>query len=245
MNDAGLTSFLPLLPEVFMAIAAMTLLVVGVFRGNDGTAVLCWSSIVVIGLTGIFILGLDWSKTTALNGMFVMDRFAGFMKMLVLCGLAASLSLSIRYLYQEHMARFEYPILVLFAGLGMLMMISANSLLSMYIALELQSLSLYVLATIRRDHIKSAEAGIKYFILGALASGMLLFGISLIYGFTGEISFDGISNSLAGLESPSIAVTIGLVFILVGMAFKISAVPFHMWTPDVYEGAPFLLLFLK
>jgi NADH-quinone oxidoreductase subunit N len=238
MTTLLLSDLLPLLPEIFLACAGMVLLVIGVIRGNDSTNTLCWAVIVSFALAGIFLLGLDWDRTLALSGMFVMDRFAGFMKMLVIVGLCASLALAVRFVYQEHMARFEYPILVLFAGLGMMMMISANSLLSMYVGLELQSLSLYVLAAIRRDHIKSAEAGIKYFVLGALASGMLLFGISLIYGFTGSVSFETIRFTLDSLPTSSIAVTIWLVFILVGMAFKISAVPFHMWTPDVYEGAP-------
>ena len=238
MSGLSWSDLTPLLPEIFMALSAMVLLIVGVFRGNGGTAMLCWATIAVFGLAGIFMLGLDWDRHTALNDMFVMDRFGGYMKMLILVGLAASLALSVRYIYEEHMARFEYPILVLFAGLGMMLMVSSNSLLSMYVGLELQSLSLYVLAAIRRDHVRSAEAGIKYFILGALSSGMLLFGISLIYGFTGTVGFHTIAATLDGLGVASVAVTIGLVFVLVGLAFKVSAVPFHMWTPDVYEGAP-------
>ncbi len=238
MNEFVWSSLTPLLPELFLAVAGMILLVAGVFRGNDGTMMLCWTVMGTFILTALFLMGLDWDRTTTLNDMFVLDQFAGFMKLLVLTGLTASVGLSIRYPYQEQMARFEYPVLVLFGGLGMLMMISAHNLLAMYVGLELQALSLYVLAAIRRDHTKSAEAGVKYFVLGALSSGILLFGVSLIYGFTGALDFHVIATTLSATEAPVTGAVIGLVFILAGLAFKLSAVPFHMWTPDVYEGAP-------
>lgn len=237
MNTLNLASLMPALPEIFLACAGMVLLMVGAFRGNEGTKLICWATVASFAVAAIFLLGLDWERTVILNGMFVLDRFAGFMKLFVLVGLMTTIAISIRYLYQEQLARFEYPVLVLFAGIGMMVMISSNSLLSMYMGFELQSLSLYVLAAIRRNHVKSAEAGIKYFVLGALASGMLLFGISLVYGYTGSVGFEAIAASLHGVE-PVPGMIIGLVFILVGIAFKISAVPFHMWTPDVYEGAP-------
>ncbi len=237
MSEFSWAYITPALPEMFLAIAGMVLLIAGVFRGNEGTKMLCWATIGSFALAATFLLGLDWERTTSFGGMFILDRFAGFMKLFVLLGLMVTMAISVRYLYQEQMARFEYPILVLFAGLGMMLMISANNLLSMYMGLELQALSLYVLAAFRRDHIKSAEAGIKYFILGALASGMLLFGASLIYGYTGSVGFDTIAATLSGTE-PGLGLIIGLVFVLTGLAFKISAVPFHMWTPDVYEGAP-------
>ncbi len=230
-------SFMPAFPEIFLACAGMVLLMVGAFRGNEGTRTICWGTVAAFALTAMFLLGTSWEKTVIFNGMFVLDQFAGFMKLFVLTGLMTTISISVRYLYLEQLARFEYPILVLFAGLGMMLMISSNSLLSMYMGFELQSLSLYVLAAIRRNHAKSAEAGIKYFVLGALASGMLLFGISLVYGFTGSVGFEAIADSLRGATAPP-GVIIGMVFILVGIAFKVSAVPFHMWTPDVYEGAP-------
>jgi len=237
MTELTWATIMPALPELFLAIAGMVLLMAGAFRGNEGTQMICWATVASFGLAAMFLLGLDWERTVIFNGMFVLDRFAGFMKLFVLIGLMATIAISIRYLYQENLARFEYPVLILFAGIGMMLMISSNSLLAMYMGLELQSLSLYVLAAIRRNHVKSAEAGIKYFVLGALASGMLLFGISLVYGYTGAVGFDAIAASIKGVEA-SPGLIIGMVFILVGLAFKVSAVPFHMWTPDVYEGAP-------
>ena len=221
-----------------MAMVAMGLLIVGVFQGNQSTAVICWASVWACFLTAVVLLGLDWDRYTVLNSMFVLDGFAGFMKVLILIGLAASISLSVKHIYQEQMARFEMPILMLMAGLGMMLMVSAHNMLGLYMALELQSLSLYVLAAFRRNSIKSAEAGTKYFILGALSSGLILLGISLIYGFTGSLDYQIIADVLGDAEKPVIGAIIGLVFILSGLAFKISAVPFHMWTPDVYQGAP-------
>lgn len=231
-------NLIPLLPEIFMALFAMGLLVVGVFQGNESTRIICWASVFGLFITLLLLLGLNWETRIVLNGMFQFDEFAGFMKLLILLGLMTSLALSVRYLSQEDMARFEYPVLVIFSGLGMMMMVSASNMLSLYVGLELQSLSLYVLAAFHRNSVRSAEAGIKYFILGALSSGMLLFGISLIYGFTGSIDFAVIGSALSGLDSIPFGVVFGLVFILAGLAFKISAVPFHMWTPDVYQGAP-------
>ena len=235
MNDFNL---IPLLPEIFLALIGMGLLIVGVNEGNRSTRVICWAAAAGFAIAGLILLGIGWDSRDVLNGMFVIDKFSGFMKLIILTGLIASIGLSIRYLQQEGMDRFEYPVLIIFAGIGMMMMVSANSLLALYMGLELQSLSLYVLAAFHRNSLRSSEAGIKYFILGALSSGMLLFGISLIYGFTGSIDFDVIGATLSGLESVPIGVTFGLVFILAGLAFKISAVPFHMWTPDVYQGAP-------
>lgn len=238
MNVVSWADILPLLPELFLAVAGMVLLVAGVFRGAAGTWTIGWSVVVSFGLAAMFLMGLDWEPVNVFGGMFLLDSFTAFMKLVVLAGLIIALTLSIPYLQKERMARFEYFILVLFAGLGMLLMISANNLLSLYVGLELQSLSLYVLAAIRRDHSKSAEAGIKYFVLGAVSSGMLLFGISLLYGYTGTLSFDVMETTIAALDAPSMGMVTGLVFLLAGLAFKVSAVPFHMWTPDVYEGAP-------
>ncbi len=235
MSDFNL---IPLLPEIFLSMIAMGLLIVGVSQGNKVTPVICWACAGGLAIAALLLLGMNWDTHVVLNGMFVFDQFAGFMKLLIILGLITALALSVQYLEQEHMARFEYPILVVLAGVGMMMMVSANNLLALYIGLELQSLSLYVLAAFNRNSLRSAEAGIKYFILGALSSGMLLFGISLIYGFTGSIDFTVIGQSLGGLETIPFGVTFGLVFILAGLAFKISAVPFHMWTPDVYQGAP-------
>ncbi len=189
-------------------------------------------------ITCTILGGLEWNGLKVMNGMFVLDAFAGFAKIIILLGLSAAVMLSVTYLYQERIARFEYPVLILFAGLGMMIMVSADNFLAMYLGLELQSLSLYVLAAIRRDHAKSAEAGIKYFVLGALASGLLLFGISLVYGYTGALSFGSVQASIISAAAISPALIVGMVFVLTGIAFKVSAVPFHMWTPDVYEGAP-------
>lgn len=235
MDDFNL---IPLLPELFLLFTAMGLTIVGVNGGNRSTDVICVASIVSLALSIFLLFGIGWDRTVILNGMFVMDGFAGFMKLLILLGLMASILLSMKFLYQEHMARFEYPILIMMAGIGMLLMVSSHNLLGLYMALELQSLSLYVLAAFRRNSKKSAEAGTKYFILGALSSGMILFGISLIYGFTGSIDYSVIQQALIDSDAQNIGALIGLVFLLSGLAFKISAVPFHMWTPDVYQGAP-------
>ena len=235
MDDFNLV---PLLPEIFMALTAMGLLIVGVFHGNEVTRVISWAAVGSVAIAVMLLLGLSWESVTVLNGMFIFDKFAGFTKLIILLGVIASLALSVRYIIQEGMARFEYPVLVLFAAIGMMIMVSANNLLTLYMALELQSLSLYVLAAFYRNSTKSAEAGIKYFVLGALSSGLLLFGISLIYGFTGSIDFEVIGDSLSALETLPIGFTFGMVFLLAGLAFKISAAPFHMWTPDVYQGAP-------
>ena len=236
----GMSDFtlLPLLPELFLAITAMGFLIVGVMQGNRCTSVLSWTACLSFAIAIILVLQMDWGQTFALNNMFVMDEFAGFLKLLILLGLIVTLALSVDYLYLERMARFEFPVLVMFAGVGMMLMVSANNLLSLYMALELQSLSLYVLAAFQRNSLRSSEAAIKYFILGSLSSGLLLFGISLIYGFTGSIDFTIISQSIMQDGAISPGVTVGLAFLLAGLAFKISAVPFHMWTPDVYQGAP-------
>lgn len=231
-------NLIPLLPEIFLALTGMGLLIVGVVHGNESTKTICWSSVAAAAIALITLLGLNLEEQIVLNGMFKLDQFAGFMKLLILLGLMASIALSVRYLQDEGIARFEYPVLMIFAALGMMMMVSANNMLSLYMGLELQSLSLYVLAAFNRNSLKASEAGIKYFVLGALSSGMLLFGISLIYGFTGALDYGAIQATLLTLETVPFGVTFGLVFMLAGLAFKISAVPFHMWTPDVYQGAP-------
>jgi len=174
-------------------------------------------------------------KIAAFGGSFVVDPFGRFLKVLALTGSAVAILMSFDYLKSEKLERFEYPILILLSATGMLMLISAGDLIAMYLGLELMSLSLYVVAAINRDSIRSTEAGLKYFVLGALSSGMLLYGASLVYGFTGTVSFTGIAKA-AG--HGGIGLVFGLVFLFAGFCFKISAVPFHMWTPDVYEGAP-------
>ncbi len=225
-------------PELFLIIIGMAFLMIGVFKGNRSTDTLCWATCVSFVVAALLVMKTDLSGSYILNDMLVIDQFAGIMKLLILLGLIISLALSVQYLYQERIARFEYPVLVIFAGVGMMFMVSANNMLSLYMALELQSLSLYVLAAFHRNSLRSGEAATKYFILGALSSGMLLFGISLIYGYVGSVDFNTIANALSSLDSMPPGFTIGMVFVLAAIAFKISAVPFHMWTPDVYQGAP-------
>ena len=228
-----------ILPELFLAIAGMALLMLGVFRGASSTALVLNLSVVALAIAGALILVPERTAQSAFSGLFIVDVFGDFMKILVLIGSALTMAMSLRFIEQEQMARFEFPVLLVFATLGMLMMISANDLISLYLGLELQSLSLYVVAAFRRDNLRSSEAGLKYFVLGALSSGMLLYGSSMVYGFAGTTNFDALGQVLGtGQGTPATGLVIGLVFVIAGLAFKVSAVPFHMWTPDVYEGAP-------
>ncbi len=228
------------LPELFLVSAAMVLLMVGVFQKKTSTSGILITAVLAIVVALLMVPTGLGERATAFGGLYVSDSFSAFMKLLVLLGTALTLIMAHAYNEQEGFARFEYPILVLFAAVGMLMMLSANDLISLYMGLELQSLSLYVVAAIRRDSLRSTEAGLKYFVLGALASGMLLYGASMIYGFTGTTNFDSLAAQLidTGETAPSTGVIVGVVFLMAGLAFKVSAVPFHMWTPDVYEGAP-------
>ena len=229
----------PVVPEMFVAIAAMALLMFGVFRGDRATKAVAILATGALGVALILVLSGPQDGRSVLAGMFVADPFATFMKSLVLVGSGLAIVMSYGYIRRHDMERFEFPILILLATLGMLMMVSANNLISLYVGTEMQSLSLYVLAAFRRDSLRSTEAGLKYFVLGALSSGLLLYGCSLIYGFTGSTSFEALAGLFAAEGPPvSIGVIIGLVFLIAGLAFKVSAVPFHMWTPDVYEGAP-------
>jgi NADH-quinone oxidoreductase subunit N len=230
--------FLPALPEMALAGAAMLLLLIGVFRGEDSARLVSWLGVLV--LIGILVLAarFDSSKQVAFYGMFITDPFALFMKALLLIGSAVSIVMAIRFNEEHRIARFEFPVLVLLAATGMMVMVSANDLITLYLGLELQSLALYVLASFDRDSVRSSEAGLKYFVLGALSSGMLLYGASMVYGFTGTTSFVELAKLLTGGATPSAGLVIGIVFVIVGLAFKVSAVPFHMWVPDVYEGAP-------
>ncbi|MBT4906792.1 MAG: NADH-quinone oxidoreductase subunit NuoN [Rhodospirillaceae bacterium] len=225
-------------PELFIAIAAMVMLMYGAFRGEDSTRFVTWAGVLVMVVAALLVLAGPAGKTTAFNGQFMVDAFAVFTKVLLIAGAALALILAQPYNMREDIKQFEYPILMVFAVLGMMMMVSANDLLSLYVGLELQSLALYVLAAIRRDNLRSSEAGLKYFVLGALSSGILLYGMSLIYGFAGTTGFDGLAAIFAADNDAPVGVIVGLVFIAAGLAFKVSAVPFHMWTPDVYEGAP-------
>jgi NADH-quinone oxidoreductase subunit N len=224
-------------PEIFLGAGALVLLLICVFAGDRRSALVTWGCVALLVATGYFVALGPAVKTLAFSGTMIVDPFARFLKLLVLGGSAIAMLMSLEYLKDEKLTRFEYPLLVSLATLGMLIMISANDLIVLYVGLELQSLALYVLASFNRDNTRSTEAGLKYFVLGALSSGMLLYGASLVYGFTGTTTFDGIGHVIStdGLHT---GVMIGLVFILAGLAFKVSAVPFHMWTPDVYEGAP-------
>lgn len=224
-------------PELALAIGAMALLMIGVFSPKENANRLVTGlSVALLVATLAWMLLFD-QEGTAFGGAFVQDKFAEFFKGLTLIGSIVALVMSVGFAREEKFDRFEFPILIVLATLGMMLMVSATSLLSVYMALELQSLALYVVAAINRDSARSTEAGLKYFVLGALSSGMMLYGISLIYGFTGHIGFAEISASI-GDGKLSLGLLFGLVFLLTGLAFKISAVPFHMWTPDVYEGAP-------
>ena len=229
----------PALPEIFLACAGMALLMVGAFRREDATRLVSGLTVASFVVTAVLLLSVAEERVVTMNGLFIVDGFAVYMKLLVLLGSSLAVVMSRGLIEREQMARFEYPVLFLFATLGMLMMISANDLISLYMGLELQSLALYVVAAFRRDTVRSSEAGLKYFVLGAVSSGMLLYGASLVYGFTGTTNFDQLAAYAAGLTGmPPLGLVVGIVFISAGLAFKVSAVPFHMWTPDVYEGAP-------
>ncbi len=226
-----------LMPEIVLAIYAMGALLAAVYTTKDGMApLLTWAT------SGLFVLLAVWigingqGTNIAFDGMFVDDGFARFAKITILLSAAAVLLMSESYMQRRGLLRFEYPLLVALAVVGMMVMVSAGDLMALYMGLELQSLSLYVVAALRRDSVKSTEAGLKYFVLGALSSGLLLYGASLTYGFAGTTLFSGIIEATA--DGASLGLLFGLVFLLAGFAFKVSAAPFHMWTPDVYEGSP-------
>ncbi|MBO0732894.1 MAG: NADH-quinone oxidoreductase subunit NuoN [Methylocapsa sp.] len=224
------------LPEAILAAGAVGLLFFGALRAkdSDGPVTEIAAGLVALAIAVIFL----GSKTDAVvfDGAFIDDGFGRFMKVLALLGSLATLIMSGNFLAREKIDKFEFPILILLSTLGMLMLISAAGLIALYLGLELMSLALYALAAFQRDDLRASEAGLKYFVLGALSSGMLLYGASLLYGFAGTVSFAGIAAAIGG--SASRGVTFGLVFVMAGLGFKMSAVPFHMWTPDVYEGAP-------
>jgi NADH-quinone oxidoreductase subunit N len=225
----------PIVPEIALAIAAMVLLIGGVAQGEGSARLVNGLSIFTLLLVIVLVATLPPGRVTLFGGSLVIDDFARFLKILTLLGSTGAMLLSLDYLKQERQRKFEYGPLILLSTLGMMLLISANDLIALYLGLELMSLALYVVAASNRDNVRSTEAGLKYFVLGALSSGMLLYGASLVYGFTGTISFAGIAK-VAG--QGGLGLIFGLVFLFVGFCFKISAVPFHMWTPDVYEGAP-------
>ena len=223
-------------PEIFLSLSIMFLLILGVFKKNSSILIQNISLIVLL-ITAVITFNetLAINQTTLFNDSIIIDYFSSFMKIVTLIAAFLVLLISTNYLKIFKIFKIEYPILILSSVLGMMVMISSNDLIVFYMGLELQSLALYVLATFNRDQLKSSEAGLKYFVLSALSSGLLLYGCSLIYGFTGSTNFNVIANQL---NSSEYMITFGIVFILVGLAFKISAVPFHMWAPDVYEGSP-------
>ncbi len=226
----------PALPEIVLALGAIAMVLIGAVRGEGSTRLLEAVALALLAIAFVLVLsGTD--KVVTFNGAFIADGFGRFMKALTLIGAAAAILLSSDYLRRDGSIRFEFPILIVLASIGMMMMISANDLIGLYVGLELQSLALYVVAAFDRDNAKSTEAGLKYFVLGALSSGMLLYGASLVYGFTGTVTYSGIAQAVHG-EHVGLGLIFGIVFVAAGTAFKISAVPFHMWTPDVYEGAP-------
>ena len=224
------------LPELILAGGALVLLMLGAFKGHKGDWIISELAIAIIGIAFLTLFTPLAGKVVIWDGAFIDDAFGRFMKGLALIGSMVSLLLSREYMAREKIDQFEYPVLILLATTGMCMLISAQNLIGLYLGLELMSLSLYVLAAFHRDNLRASEAGLKYFVLGALSSGMLLYGASLLYGFAGTVSFTGIADALKG--NVSLGVVFGLVFLLAGLAFKMSMVPFHMWTPDVYEGAP-------
>ncbi|KZL21863.1 NADH-quinone oxidoreductase subunit N [Pseudovibrio axinellae] len=249
----AMPDLMPALPEILLVLGALALLMVGAFGGEKSTPLVTGICVALLTVAGLILLVSPHYGTT-FNGAFVQDAFSQYMKVLVLIGSGFAIAMSVAYARSQNFDRFEYPILIVLATVGMMLMLSANDLISMYLGVELQSLALYVVASINRDSVRSTEAGLKYFVLGALSSGMLLYGMSFIYGFTGHTDFVGIASALTdeqasrglvfGIAGPlideraSLGVVFGIVFMLAGIAFKISAVPFHMWTPDVYEGAP-------
>ncbi|HEX9325227.1 MAG TPA: NADH-quinone oxidoreductase subunit NuoN [Reyranella sp.] len=233
----GLESWTLARPELFLAAVTALLLIYGVVRGETSTAFVSVTTSLALLVTAV-LLFMPYREGTAFASLFIVDRLTTTMKALVLVGAAITVLMSRTYFEDVKAWRFEYPLLVALATLGMMLMISANDLMALYVGLELQSLALYVVAAFQRDSVRSTEAGVKYFVLGSVASGMLLFGASLIYGFCGGTAFVEISKALIDGRGGEIGTVIGLVFVVAGLAFKVSAVPFHMWTPDVYEGAP-------
>ncbi len=234
--DVTALSFTVVMPELILAAGALVLLLLGALRGERSHWLVLEGAVALLGVALVTLLVGNRAGGVTFYGAFTDDAFARFMKALALIGSLTTLLLSIDFMRKKLIGGFEFPVLLLLSTLGMMMLISATDFIALYLGLELMSLSLYVVAAYRRDDLKASEAGLKYFVLGALSSGMLLYGVSLMYGYAGTVSFTGVAAALKGV-SP-LGVIFALVFVLAGLAFKISAVPFHMWTPDVYEGAP-------
>ena len=231
-------NFAAFLPELLLTVGAILLMMVAAFMGRRGAALTSWSAVALLIAATISLLGAPQTDGPLFGGLIVADGFGAFGKLLIFLGAAIAIIAAHNWFERDFEHAAEYPVLILLSCVGMAVMVSATSLVTLYVGLELQSLSAYVLAAYRRTDDRSAEAGLKYFVLGGLASGILLYGISLLYGFTGTIQFEGIAAALARDGTHSLGLLFGLVFTLAGLAFKIGAVPFHMWAPDVYEGAP-------
>ena len=233
-----MNQFLPILPEIILAAGAIILMMVAAFTGRSGAALTSWAAVALLIAATFALIGAPSNSGPVFGGLLSADGFASFGKALIFPAAAVSI-IAAQGWFQRHTEHSpEYAVLILFSTVGMAVMVSATNLMTLYLGLELQSLAAYVLASYRRSDDRSAEAGLKYFVLGALASGILLYGISLLYGFTGTMTFAGLEAAFGRDGGHSIGLLFGLVFLLAGIAFKISAVPFHMWTPDVYEGAP-------
>ncbi|MEM9495047.1 MAG: NADH-quinone oxidoreductase subunit NuoN [Pseudomonadota bacterium] len=224
-------------PELILAVGAMLLLIVGVFLGDKAAGRISFASVALLLAATLAVIMTRGGDVSIFDGAFRVDGFADYAKVIIFIAAAFAILMSDRYLLQEQFQRFEYSILIVLAAFGMALMVSATDLIALYMGVEMQSLALYVLAAFNRDSRRSTEAGLKYFVLGALSSGLLLYGASLIYGFTGSTSFEVIAR-IASSSDQNTGLLIGLVFLVSGLAFKVSAAPFHMWTPDVYEGAP-------
>ena len=224
------------MPEIILAVGALALLMIGVFSGDKSAPTVTGLAVALLAVAGLWLIFMP-GEGVAYGGAFKLDAFGRFMKVLALIGSITAMVMSVGHAKSDQLNRFEFPVLLVLSTLGMLLLISANDLIAFYLALELMSLALYVIAAFNRDSLRSTEAGLKYFVLGALSSGMMLYGMSLVYGFTGNTGFEGIAKVLSS-ETRGMGLIFGMVFVLAGACFKISAVPFHMWTPDVYEGAP-------
>ena len=231
-----LNDLLLIIPQIFLLFSAIILLMLGSFTKKNSAKIIVYFSVLTLFLVTFLEILMPWDIHVIFNNSLVENGFSRFVKSIIFMSSAFVIILSSKWLIRYDEKAFEYPILILFSSLGMSLMISANDLITLYLAIELQSLPLYVMAAFKRDSVESGEAGIKYFVLGALSSSLFLFGSSLIYGFTGSIEFSEISRSIDILNINS-GIVVGIVFILSGLIFKISAVPFHMWTPDVYEGS--------
>jgi NADH-quinone oxidoreductase subunit N len=228
----------PILPELILTLGGIVLMMVAAFMGRRGSSLCSWAAVALLIGSAIALIGPPQNAGVLFGGQLVADGFGAFGKLIVYLCAAVAIVMAHNWFERDFEHGAEYPVLILFAAVGMSVMVSATSLVSLYVGVELNSLAAYVLAAYRRTDDRSAEAGLKYFVLGALASGIMLYGISLLYGFTGTTQFEGVAAAFARDGTTSIGLLFGLVFLLAGLAFKVSAVPFHMWTPDVYEGAP-------